>query len=191
MKKIGLNAFFAVICVCLSHQINPLYAEPINLPIDNIGVIYPYQNDPNPYNGLKIALFFTVPESLSEKQISYSEVQMNFPVNRYLDSTFIYDIFPIISPWVSDSISWEYPWANPGGDFDSTEYSSRYYTIDNNFRINFDITNLTCQWAAGLRSNYGFFISVHFLNHIGFRFNINRFIPYMRENLSLIINFNN
>jgi hypothetical protein len=58
-------------------------------------------------------------------------------------------IHPIITEWNPENTSWDYPWANAGGDFDSVFYAEYLITNPGNQVVEIDITDLATRCADG------------------------------------------
>lgn len=100
----------------------------------------------------KVALHFTLPEELSRKEVMYAELVFDLPEMRLgLDSLFEIMLFPLLSNWSENEISYD----NSEAITDSM--SSGAYTVkladSNSFRI--DMTNYLRETVEGERQNFG------------------------------------
>jgi hypothetical protein len=59
----------------------------------------------------------------------------------------------ITNVWDEATVTWNFPWINPGGDFDSTKVT--LYTIDSesNPEVFLDLTEMVQTWLAGIVNN--------------------------------------
>ena len=133
----------------------------------------------------KVCLCFEIPDCLTGKRIIYSEIMLPFQITRFRDTTFSVDVYALTSPWSEDSLSWEFPWQNEGGDMDSLSVFRRYITLGDNDTHALDLTQLVRDWVYEDRVNHGFAIAINFPDRRGLRFNIDRLLPYIRNRLSL------
>ena len=77
------------------------------------------------------------------------------------DTTFIsIRLHPITTDWDPGNVSWDSPWTDPGGDFDSVLYAEKMITLPNNQEIRIDFTDLCMRWADGRLPYYGFMLRV-------------------------------
>ncbi len=187
MRKISLLAILAFVLV-----MTPAWssAETINVPVQNLAVIYPPNNDPDLDHGLRLLVKFNLPESLSTSRILFSEAFLPLPLTQFRDTTFSFGIFALNTSWDENDVDWNFPWINPGGDIDSLQSFCRFFTIGDDSLI-LDLTDLTKNWLQDGRPNYGCLITTNFIHRPGLRFNINNILPMIRSNLFLRIKFDN
>ena len=77
------------------------------------------------------------------------------------DTTYIsLEIYPISLAWSSETVSWNFPWDNPGGDFDDVNYAVYTISIPQVQNIQVDLTDLCMRWADGRLPYYGFLIAI-------------------------------
>jgi hypothetical protein len=74
-------------------------------------------------------------------------------------------IYRVTSSWNEDSATWEFPWTNPGGDFDNSFVYAVYPPSQINCMLTIDITNLVQEWVNGT-PNYGLLLYSTGTNHI-------------------------
>ena len=125
----------------------------------------------------------------SNKRIVFAEVGLSFPIYQFRDTTFTFEVFAITSTWEEDSVAWNFPWQNPGGDIDTALAFRRYFTLGDNETPNLDLTWLVGKWTNRDLANNGFMIAVNFVDRRGIRFNIDRLLPRIRSSLLLTIRF--
>lgn len=83
--------------------------------------------------------------------------------DRKLDQvTFIYKV---TTPWNENSVTWNYPWLIPGGDFDNSHAYASFPPIQSNCMLTIDLTSLVQEWING-SPNYGFLLYSTGPNHI-------------------------
>ncbi|UCD97394.1 MAG: DNRLRE domain-containing protein [Chloroflexota bacterium] len=74
-------------------------------------------------------------------------------------------LYKITSPWDEDSATWNFPWLNPGGDFNSSHPYASFPPIQSNCILAIDLTVLVQEWVNGVH-NYGFLLYAIGPNHI-------------------------
>jgi hypothetical protein len=72
----------------------------------------------------------------------------------------ILGVYPITTEWSAETVTWNNPWTNPGGDFDDVNYAEYAVSIPGKQNIQVDLTDLCMRWADGRLPYHGFLISV-------------------------------
>jgi len=77
------------------------------------------------------------------------------------DTTFIaIRVYPIISSWSAEAVSWTSPWTTPGGDINETKFAQYIVTLPGEQNIQVDLTDLCMRWADGRIPYYGFLLTI-------------------------------
>jgi hypothetical protein len=182
VKRISLIIGIVLLLISSSNATDSLL-----IPVQKLGVIYPPQGNPDSSIGLRILARFEIPDSLSDYRITYAEASVPFNMMQNRDTSFSAEVFSITTAWDEDSVTWEFPWINPGGDIDSSLVFSRFFTMGQLERINFDLTNVVNEWLDSSITNNGFIVMVYYPDYRAFRFNIDPLLPYIRSHLYLLI----
>lgn len=74
-------------------------------------------------------------------------------------------LYRINSPWDENTVTWNFPWTTPGGDFDNSRAYASFFPNQSNCMLTIDLTDLVQEWVAGT-SNYGFLLYSIGPNHI-------------------------
>ncbi|RKX20084.1 MAG: hypothetical protein DRP26_02310 [Candidatus Zixiibacteriota bacterium] len=75
------------------------------------------------------------------------------------DTTFIsIRLYPITVDWDAENVSWDFPWSEPGGNFDEVFYGEFLIVSPSEQHIRLDITDLCMRWADGRLPYYGFLL---------------------------------
>ncbi len=86
-----------------------------------------------------------------------------YETDKKLDQlTFIYKVTTL---WNENSVTWNYPWLNPGGDFDNLHAYANFPPVQSNCMLTIDLTDLVQEWING-SPNYGFLLYSTGPNHI-------------------------
>lgn len=74
-------------------------------------------------------------------------------------------LYRINSPWDENTVTWNFPWTTPGGDFDNSRAYASFLPNQSNCMLTLDLTDLVQEWVAGT-PNYGFLLYSIGPNHI-------------------------
>jgi hypothetical protein len=74
-------------------------------------------------------------------------------------------IYKVTSDWTENSVTWNSPWLNPGGDFDNSNAYASFLPNQTNCMLVINLTDLVQEWVAGA-PNYGFMLYSTGPNHI-------------------------
>jgi hypothetical protein len=83
--------------------------------------------------------------------------------DKKLDQTTF--LYRITSPWTESSVTWNYPWSNPGGDFDASHAYASFYPNQSSCMLEIDLTSLVQEWIDGT-PNFGLLLYSIGPNHI-------------------------
>ncbi len=101
---------------------------------------------------------FNLPSVLWDQRITDARVafygwnQSGFPAGEYLN------LYEATTNWNESTVTWNFPWATPGGDYDTTQLLGRTEFSSGGDHAYFDpipITSLVQKWVDGLTPNYG------------------------------------
>jgi hypothetical protein len=67
-------------------------------------------------------------------------------------------LYRVTAPWSENTVTWNYPWVQPGGDFDSTISFENFHPDQTNCMIALDLTDLVQLWVNGTYPNSGFLL---------------------------------
>jgi len=164
-------------------------ADSLLVPVQDLVVIYPPEGNPDSSIGLRFLVRFDIPDSLSDYRITYAEAILPFHITQYRDTSFSTELYAITTAWDDDSVSWDFPWMNPGGDMNSSLVFSRFFTMGQIEMINFNLTSIVGEWVNNSIPNNGFMIIVYYPDSRAFRFNVAPLLPYIRSNMYLIVKY--
>lgn len=69
-------------------------------------------------------------------------------------------VCPIIVNWGAESVAWDSPWTDPGGDFDDVNYAEYSAYVNGSQEFGVDITDTFMRWADGRMPYYGFMVGI-------------------------------
>jgi hypothetical protein len=74
-------------------------------------------------------------------------------------------IFKVTSAWNENSVTWNSPWLNPGGDFDNSQAYASFLPNQSSCMLTIDLMDLVQEWVNGT-PNYGFMLYSIGPNHV-------------------------
>jgi hypothetical protein len=72
------------------------------------------------------------------------------------------EIYPLSTDWQHDSVTWQTPWDQPGGDIDSCARMTNWVSageVDTSFMW-LDVTRIVTSWRDGSRANCGILVKI-------------------------------
>jgi hypothetical protein len=131
-----------------------LQAKTVEVPVSQLAVIGPPQGDRDPALGPRLCLKFDLPQELRTTEIGYAEIALDFGLPSLTgDSLAVFECFALGSAW-SEGDAWgDFP--APGGDLDSSLYSSATTRCGQGEGISVDITEMARTWNARPETNFG------------------------------------
>ncbi|MEO0225739.1 MAG: DNRLRE domain-containing protein [candidate division WOR-3 bacterium] len=106
---------------------------------------------PDSINNNRILVLFDLPLNLANKRIDYAE--FSFPTFTRTDSMITIEAYSITKEWDVSTVSWNFPWQKPGGDYDSLEAARYFLRLQDTKRVKLDVTEIVKQWFS--TNNYG------------------------------------
>jgi len=101
----------------------------------------------------RILFKFEIPQVLYNSKIYYAQLTFS----NFLDTNnkrVEIEGFRITTPWIINNVNWFYPWKNPGGDFDSSCYTTYIMEYNQKMGIFLDLTRFLKYWIR-FGANYG------------------------------------
>jgi hypothetical protein len=134
----------------------PSFAEEISVDIGNAVVI----TNPNS----SVSHFLAMPLlDLPDSSMVVDRAVLDLWVEPETEDTITFaavTVYPLISNWSVNDVSWSSPWTNPGGDIDNTFYAEYAINTPGLQSIEIDLTDLVMRWVDGRMAYYGFMIMV-------------------------------
>jgi hypothetical protein len=97
----------------------------------------------------RAVLSIPIPTDVLQSHVDFA--MLSFPALSVTNATARVGIeaCPLTTAWDAGTVSWSWPWTNPGGDFDST--SPAYYAIaaGDDYPVTLDITEHVLAWQNG------------------------------------------
>jgi hypothetical protein len=137
-----------------------------------------------PSGGYRVLLTFDIPSGIIESEIDYAKLVIPYSsLNEEIDL----ELYSVSVPWDRATVSWDYPWIRPGGDYEHYPQSKLHlypdYPEGKNFF--FDVTeNLRIMISED--ENFGFIIKPS--SEYGLSFN-EEILVLLEDKSSLIIKF--
>lgn len=127
----------------------------------------------------RILFRFEIPQILYNSKIYH--VQITFP--NFLDTNdkkVEIEGFRITTPWTTNTVNWFYPWKNPGGDFDSSCYTTYIIEYGQKKKVFLDLTKFLKYWIR-FGANYGIILKRPYYESDGFGGEVNNLINALRK----------
>jgi hypothetical protein len=67
----------------------------------------------------------------------------------------VVDVYRVTGDWAENTVTWGFPWANAGGDFDSSVAHAHFIPGVQNCSVSLDISSLVQGWVDESYPNYG------------------------------------
>lgn len=135
----------------------PALADEATVGLDRVALIVPPYED-MPHYSSRIAIYFTLPEQVSDREIIYAELFIPLDlggVEILGDSLLDMEAYDITSEWSEDNVSWDSPWSEPGGDIDSLSSYAYTITLQQSEDIHMDIRRFVRSIVDGDVVNHG------------------------------------
>jgi hypothetical protein len=138
--------FLAILIILL-----PLVAisAEINIPLDQVSIVNPPVERPG---DSKIALQFTLPKAISDKEIAYAELSLSIQAEPAgSDSLLELQVFSLTSDWNPENLSYE----NSEQITDTVLVGSSLIKLGGKADFRIDITSYLKEVNEGHKSNFG------------------------------------
>jgi hypothetical protein len=140
---------FCMITICLSYALADETIIPLSDPVQITA----------PGGSTSRLLYKPVivfPDSTININQAILEVTVNLPEQ---ESTFVVvRVSPITVEWSRDNVSWNSPWAVPGGSFEDAPYAEYALLATGQKTLHIDLTDLWMRWADGRLPYLGFMV---------------------------------
>jgi len=133
----------AVLLLCFK-----AWGEEVTLPVTAYSVISSDSEN-------RLLVNIPIPDNAADSNLLFAEFSIRIIPELTGDSILTINCHAVSTTWEPDNVGWEFPWQNPGGDFEADE-GTFYSTVSpSDSAANFDITELLRAWLIGDRANYG------------------------------------
>jgi len=132
--------------------------------------------------GYRTLITFTLPGDISSSDIEYAKLMIPY---AYIEAELDLIVCTVATTWEKATVSWNYPWTYPGGDYDDYPQSRLHLYPDypENKEYFFDISENVRNMADGT-DNYGLLIKPS--QEFGSSFN-DDILSLLEDNDTLII----
>jgi hypothetical protein len=155
-------------------------AEEINIPVTDYAVISHGNTE------FRILARFEIPEGVADSTLMFVELGFGIAPVLEQDSVLRIDCNAITFDWNMRSADWNYPWQNPGGDFDEDLMTMFTVTSANRGRAYFDLTDIVRSWLRNEANNHGLIFLIP--NGISSSFEVQR-LPGLPEDAIAEVKF--
>jgi len=144
MKRMGLFIWIVLVVVAFALQVRGA-----NLEVEVTDVVAISSGDTT-----RFLLQFDLPSQLVGSTIDYAELRFSAQPDSGLEQPLDIAGYRLTAGWDMDAVSWTYPWANPGGDYNDSTLTVSTLSGEENQRVSLDLTGILSAWAKG-RPSYG------------------------------------
>jgi len=144
MKKVGLLIWITLVGVAFSLQ-----ARGANLEVEVTDLATISSGDTT-----RFLLQFDLPSGLEGSTIDYAQLLFTAQADSGSEESLDIAGYRVTTEWDMGLVSWDHPWANPGGDYNDSSLTVSTISGQESERVNLDITGISSAWVKG-RPNYG------------------------------------
>lgn len=146
-----------------------LFAKTIEVPVSQVAVISPDEDEEDMALGPRVCLRFAFPDDIQGQEIGHAELVMTLGQidNIPDDSILVFEAYLLTSNW-SENVGWD-DFSTPGGDIDSSNYASCSIGPRNSGHLRLDVSEMVNLWNSQGRDNYGLILIPRNTAFDGFR----------------------
>jgi hypothetical protein len=133
-----------VVIFCLTS-----WAGEFSAPVENYALIG------NGGSEIRLLVRFDIPDGVTDSTLTFAELIFGIAPAFAPDSVLRLDCFPVTTAWEPGDVNWNYPWQNPGGDFQEDDCAMVTLSAISEQLAYFDLTETVRAWLDGSRVNYG------------------------------------
>ena len=144
MKRVGLFIWVVFVAVASALQVRGANLE---VEVTDMATI-------SAGDTTRFLLRFDLPSELEGSTIDYAELRFRAQPDSGSEEPLDIAGYRLTTQWDMGSVNWDYPWANPGGDYSDSTLTVSTISGEENQRVSLDLTGMLSAWAKG-RPNYG------------------------------------
>ncbi len=144
MRRVGLFIWVIVVAVGFSLQVR---GADLEVQLTELATI-------SSGDTTRFLLQFDLPSGLEASTIDYAQLLVTAQADSGSEEPLDIAGYRVITQWDVGSVRWDYPWANPGGDYNDSSLTLFTISGGENQSVSLDITGILSDWVKG-RPNYG------------------------------------